>query len=312
MARRHLKHKLLHILEGDPAAGRPGKIFQIFLIGLIVANIGSIILESVHQLHDEYRQAFWAFEVFSIVIFSMEYLVRFWVASERDENRPWHARRRYALSFFGLVDLISVVPFYLQIFIPGLDLRVLRVVRLLRTFKLSHYNSAIEDLFNALYHARGSVYSTIYLFLIALLLTSTAMYHAEHELQPDKFGSIPAAMYWAVISLTTVGYGDVTPMSDLGKFIAAFTAFLGVSAVALLTGVIAAAFANQVERRKIILEAELRMAMEDGDLSHDERRILNKMKKELNLSDELVNTMIEQIQREHKRHSAASAAPHKD
>lgn len=304
MAHRHHKHKLLHILEGDPAGGKAGKVFQVFLIGLIVANITSIILESVHQLHDEYRQAFWAFEVFSIVIFSMEYLVRFWVASERDETRPWHARRRYAFSFFGLVDLISVVPFYLQIFLPGLDLRVLRVVRLLRTFKLSHYNSAIEDLFNALYHARGSVYSTIYLFLIALLLTSTAMYHAEHELQPDKFGSIPAAMYWAVISLTTVGYGDVTPVSDLGKLIAAFTAFLGVSSVALLTGVIAAAFANQVERRKIILEAELRMAMEDGDLSHDEHRILNKMKKELNLSDELVNTMIAQIRREHKKHDA--------
>ena len=300
MSKRHLKHRLLHILEGDPAAGKPGRFVQSALIVLVIANIVSIILESVHHLHTDYLAYFHGFEVFSIVVFTIEYLARFWTASEKHEDQPWLARRKYALSFFGLIDLISILPFYLQFFVPGMDLRILRVVRLLRTFKLSHFNSAIEDLFSALYHARASVYSTIYLFLIALLLTSTAMYHVEHELQPDKFGSIPAAMYWSVISLTTVGYGDVTPVSSLGKFISAITAFLGVSSVAMLTGVVASAFANQVERRKVLLEAELRMAMEDGELSHEESALIRKMKREFNLSDELVHAMTEQVRREHK------------
>lgn len=300
MSKRHLKHRLLHILEGDPAAGKPGRFVQLALIALVIANILSIILESVHHLHTDYLAYFHGFEVFSIVVFTIEYLARFWTASEKHEDQPWLARRKYALSFFGLIDLISILPFYLQFFVPGMDLRILRVVRLLRTFKLSHFNSAIEDLFSALYHARASVYSTIYLFLIALLLTSTAMYHVEHELQPDKFGSIPAAMYWSVISLTTVGYGDVTPVSSLGKFISAITAFLGVSSVAMLTGVVASAFANQVERRKVLLEAELRMAMEDGELSHEESALIRKMKREFNLSDELVHAMTEQVRREHK------------
>ncbi len=300
MSKRHLKHRLLHILEGDPAAGKPGRFVQSALIALVIANIVSIILESVHDLHTDYLAYFHGFEVFSIVVFTIEYLARFWTASEKHEDQPWLARRKYALSFFGLIDLISILPFYLQFFVPGMDLRILRVVRLLRTFKLSHFNSAIEDLFSALYHARASVYSTIYLFLIALLLTSTAMYHAEHELQPDKFGSIPAAMYWSVISLTTVGYGDVTPVSSLGKFISAITAFLGVSSVAMLTGVVASAFANQVERRKVLLEAELRMAMEDGELTHEESALIRKMKREFNLSDELVHAMTEQVRREHK------------
>ncbi len=300
MSKRHLKHRLLHILEGDPAAGKPGRFVQLALIALVIANIVSIILESVHHLHTDYLAYFHGFEVFSIVVFTIEYLARFWTASEKHEDQPWLARRKYALSFFGLIDLISILPFYLQFFVPGMDLRILRVVRLLRTFKLSHFNSAIEDLFSALYHARASVYSTIYLFLIALLLTSTAMYHVEHELQPDKFGSIPAAMYWSVISLTTVGYGDVTPVSSLGKFISAITAFLGVSSVAMLTGVVASAFANQVERRKVLLEAELRMAMEDGELSHEESALIRKMKREFNLSDELVHAMTEQVRREHK------------
>lgn len=300
MSKRHLKHRLLHILEGDPAAGKPGRFVQLALIALVIANIVSIILESVHHLHTDYLAYFHGFEVFSIVVFTIEYLARFWTASEKHEDQPWLARRKYVLSFFGLIDLISILPFYLQFFVPGMDLRILRVVRLLRTFKLSHFNSAIEDLFSALYHARASVYSTIYLFLIALLLTSTAMYHVEHELQPDKFGSIPAAMYWSVISLTTVGYGDVTPVSSLGKFISAITAFLGVSSVAMLTGVVASAFANQVERRKVLLEAELRMAMEDGELSHEESALIRKMKREFNLSDELVHAMTEQVRREHK------------
>ena len=300
MSKRHLKHRLLHILEGDPAAGKPGRFVQSALIALVIANIVSIILESVHHLHTDYLAYFHGFEVFSIVVFTIEYLARFWTASEKHEDQPWLARRKYALSFFGLIDLISILPFYLQFFVPGTDLRILRVVRLLRTFKLSHFNSAIEDLFSALYHARASVYSTIYLFLIALLLTSTAMYHVEHELQPDKFGSIPAAMYWSVISLTTVGYGDVTPVSSLGKFISAITAFLGVSSVAMLTGVVASAFANQVERRKVLLEAELRMAMQDGELSHEESALIRKMKREFNLSDELVHAMTEQVRREHK------------
>ncbi len=300
MSKRHLKHRLLHILEGDPAAGKPGRFVQSALIALVIANTLSIILESVHHLHTDYLAYFHGFEVFSIVVFTIEYLARFWTASEKHEDQPWLARRKYALSFFGLIDLISILPFYLQFFVPGMDLRILRVVRLLRTFKLSHFNSAIEDLFSALYHARASVYSTIYLFLIALLLTSTAMYHAEHELQPDKFGSIPAAMYWSVISLTTVGYGDVTPVSSLGKFISAITAFLGVSSVAMLTGVVASAFANQVERRKVLLEAELRMAMEDGELTHEESALIRKMKREFNLSDELVHAMTEQVRREHK------------
>lgn len=300
MSKRHLKHRLLHILEGDPAAGKPGRFVQLALIALVIANIVSIILESVHHLHTDYLAYFHGFEVFSIAVFTVEYLARFWTASEKHEDQPWLARRKYALSFFGLIDLISILPFYLQFFVPGMDLRILRVVRLLRTFKLSHFNSAIEDLFSALYHSRASVYSTIYLFLIALLLTSTAMYHAEHELQPDKFGSIPAAMYWSVISLTTVGYGDVTPVSSLGKFISAITAFLGVSSVAMLTGVVASAFANQVERRKVLLEAELRMAMEDGELTHEESALIRKMKREFNLSDELVHAMTEQVRREHK------------
>lgn len=300
MSKRHLKHRLLHILEGDPAAGKPGRFVQLALIALVIANIVSIILESVHHLHTDYLAYFHGFEVFSIVVFTIEYLARFWTASEKHEDQPWLARRKYVLSFFGLIDLISILPFYLQFFVPGMDLRILRVVRLLRTFKLSHFNSAIEDLFSALYHARASVYSTIYLFLIALLLTSTAMYHVEHELQPDKFGSIPAAMYWSVISLTTVGYGDVTPVSSLGKFISAITAFLGVSSVAMLTGVVASAFANQVERRKVLLEAELRMAMQDGELSHEESALIRKMKREFNLSDELVHAMTEQVRREHK------------
>ncbi len=312
MTQNRLQLRLHYVLEADPAAGALGRGVQALLVGLILVNVLAIVLESVHALQELYGPYFTALETFSIVVFSIEYLLRLWVAPERHSGHPWQARRRYALSLHGLVDLIAVLPFYLQLLLPGLDLRILRVVRLLRTFKLSHFNSALEDLFSALYHARASMYSTIYLFLIALLLTSTAMYYAEHALQPDKFSSIPATMYWSVISLTTVGYGDVTPISALGKMIAATTAFLGVCTLALLTGVVATAFADQVERRKFILETELRMAMEDGELTHEESALIRRLKKEFNLSDELVHAMTQQVRREHKHRAARGDPPASD
>jgi voltage-gated potassium channel len=182
-------------------------------------------------------------------------------------------------------DLAAIAPFYLQVLLPGLDLRVLRIVRLVRVFKLSHYSSAIEDLIHAIEGEKRSFIAALYLLLIVLLLFGSLMYFAEHSAQPDKFGSIPQSLYWAAITLTTVGYGDVSPMTWVGQVIAVMTAFMGVCTVALLTGIVANAFANQLARRSAIFEAELRQALKDGELHEDEIARLEQMKKAFNLSD---------------------------
>jgi voltage-gated potassium channel len=194
--------------------------------------------------------------------------------------------------------MVSIIPFYLQALFPGLDLRVLRTLRLLRIFKLSNYNTAIEDLFSAIYEERKSFIAALYLLVIAFVLTSSLIYFAETKAQPDKFGSIPDSMYWSLITLTTVGYGDVSPVTWIGKVISIITALMGVSVVALLTGILANAFSNQIARRKMIFEDQIREALQDGVVDAVESRSLEALRKEFGLSPQQADALMRHVQRE--------------
>ena len=177
------------------------------------------------------------------------------------------------------------MPSILPIFFGGVDLRWLRVLRLLRLLKLSNYSTALEDFFSAIKEDWQSFSAALYLMLIALFLSSSLMYIAEHEVQPDNFSSIPETMWWGLITLTTVGYGDVSPITPLGKIIGAFTAIMGICTVALLTGIVATSFANLRSRKSAIFEAEINEALRDGIILTKKQKIEN-LRKELNLSEE--------------------------
>ena len=294
MSQSAAQRRTLEILD----QGKPGDWASLasdwFLITLVLTNIAAVVLESVNVLEAKYAAEFAWFETVSVVIFSAEYLLRVWATGSASPEQPWLARRRYMLGFYGLVDLLSIAPFYLAVLVPGLDLRVLRVLRLLRVLKISHFNTALEDLIQAIWHERKTLFSAIYLLLIAVLLCSSIMYFAETEAQPEKFSSIPAAMYWALITLTTVGYGDVSPVTWIGQIVSVITAFLGVCTIALLTGVVASAFSNQLERRKAMLANQLSEAFADGVLSESEMADIAQLKTRLNLSDEVVEALIAQ------------------
>jgi voltage-gated potassium channel len=166
---------------------------------------------------------------------------------------------------------------------------------MLRVLKLSHYNTALEDLFTAVMDERKSFLSTVYILSIATLVTSCLAYYAEHEAQPDKFGSIPDAIWWSVITLTTVGYGDVVPITFFGKFIGIVTAISGVCTVALLTGIVANSFSNQMARKRAIFEAELAKALQDGEISEDEQRVIERLRQSFNLTREHANAITERL-----------------
>jgi len=226
-------------------------------------------------------------EINFVAIFTIEFLARLWVAPCRSgPDSPNKKRYRYLFSFYALVDLFAILPFFLEVFLPGANLTFLRVVRVLRILKLSHYNTAIQDLWDAVHDERKAFLSSTYLLAIALLFTSSGMYYAEKAVQPEDFSSIPQAMWWSIITLTTVGYGDVSPVTAFGKVIGAATAVLGVCTVALLTGLVANSFAAQISRRRAIFEAVVRKALEDGKLSSQEREVLDKLKDEYHMTRE--------------------------
>ena len=295
------QQRILEILESGQKGDRTSRVCDTLIALLVVINIIAVTLESVSDFSVKYADQFYAIEFFSVVIFSVEYLTRLWASAAKNaaEDKIFGSSRLgYMLSFSGVIDLVSILPFYLQALFPGLDLRVLRTLRLLRIFKLSNYNTAIEDLFSAVYEERKSFIAALYLFVIAFVLTSSLIYYAENDVQPEKFASIPDAMYWSLITLTTVGYGDVSPVTWIGKVISVATALMGVSVVALLTGILANAFSNQIARRKLIFEDQIREALEDGVVDAVEVRSLEELRKDFGLSKQQADALMRHVKQE--------------
>ena len=290
------KERLLEILDKSRPEDKVSFYAEIALSSLIILNLLAVSLESVPSLSKKYSNAFLYFEIFSVVIFGLEYIARIWASAAKKDtqfNSAFGRRLSYIFSFTGIIDFLAIVPSILAIFITSVDLRWLRVLRLLRLLKISHYSTALEDLWSAIRHERSSFIAALYLFAIALFFSSAMMYVAENTAQPDKFRSIPETMWWSLITLTTVGYGDVSPLTPLGKVIGAVTAIMGVCVVALLTGIVANAFANQVARRKAILEAEVANALLDGEISKEEQEKIDILRKRFDLSEDHVDAIIE-------------------
>jgi voltage-gated potassium channel len=313
---RRLQKRIHELLEGGHGPNdRASRWCDMALAILVIANVLAIVLDSIPALHHAWGDAFNHFETFSVGVFTLEYALRVWAAGVPREGMPgsggWRGRWGYIRSFHGIVDLLATLPFYLEFLFPDADLRVMRTLRLVRVFKLSHYSTAIEDLFQAIRDERRSFIAALYLLLIAVLLTSSLMYFAEHHAQPEKFSSIPDAIYWSLITLTTVGYGDITPVTWAGKVLSLVTAFMGVCTVALLTGIVASSFANQMARRKALFEARARAVLADGHISSDERHMLEQLRKDFNLSAQEADRLLREAagdlrRREHPQEQPAS------
>ena len=289
------KKRTLEILEKAKPGDKTSHYSDLFLSTLIILNLLAVSLESVESIGNIFRKEFYIFEVFSVSIFVIEYILRIWATGAKSNGTHSSAfkhRLKYIFSFTGLIDLLAILPSLLPLLF-SVDLRWLRVLRLLRLLKISHYSSALEDLFSAIHHERSSFAAASYLFILALFFASSLMYVAENSVQPDKFSSIPETMWWSLITLTTVGYGDVSPISPLGKIIGAFTAVMGVFSVALLTGIVANAFAHQVAQRKAILEAQIANALEDGEIDSEEQANIDNLRKRYDISEDHVKAIIE-------------------
>ena len=292
------RQRIMEVVNAAKPNDPVSRMCDILLSILIILNLIAVCLESVETINQKFGLALLYFEIFSVSIFAFEYVLRIWSAADNLKLRGKSALRKrfaYISSPTGLIDLMAILPSILPLIFGGIDLRWLRVLRLVRLLKISHYSSALEDFFSALYEERKSFFATIYLLAIALFLSSSLVYLAEYEIQPEKFKSIPHAMWWSLITLTTVGYGDVSPITPLGKLVGAFTALMGVCTVALLTGIVASAFANQLARKRQMFEAEVSSALEDGVLTGDEVERLNSLKENYHISDEQARAIIEML-----------------
>jgi Ion transport protein. len=243
-------------LFDDERGNQPGDHFvHYFISGLILLNVLLIFLESYKSIANTYADLFYRIELFSIVVFSIEYVIRIWIADRvYPQLSPTKARLKYIFSFMGVVDLLAILPFYLPMLF-AIDLRVMRLLRLfrlLRIFKLNRHSKALRLVLEVFNKTKNDILVTIFIVSVLLVIAATLMYDIENEAQPEAFENIGQAMWWSVATLTTVGYGDIYPVTGLGKFLSGVIALLGIGIVALPTGIISSAYIDEIQKRKTI------------------------------------------------------------
>lgn len=248
-----LKKKIFLLLDSEKGNGKGDYFVEYLISGLILLNVISIFLESYKSIDAKYGWFFDGVEIVSIIIFSIEYVLRIWISDlQYPTLSPLKSRFKYVFSFLGLVDLLSILPFYLPYLIK-IDLRVMRVLRLLRLLrllKLNRHSKSLKLIGKVLKSTRNDILVTVFMVFILLVLASTLMYSIENEAQPEAFNNIGQALWWAVATLTTVGYGDIYPVTGLGKFLSGIIALLGIGIVALPTGIISSAYIEEVQKSK--------------------------------------------------------------
>ncbi len=250
-----LRGRVHDILEVSESGDLYSRIIDFSLIGLITLNVLAIIVESIDAVAANYQPLFDVFELVSVAIFTAEYVLRVWVcvdeANAKFRGSFW-GRLRYILTPMALIDLIVILPFYLS-FAIGIDLRVLRILRLLRILKLTRYSGAWALFAAVLYGQRRTLYMAGFLMVIMLVLSASLIYLIEHDAQPKAFADIPSAMWWSLVTLTTVGYGDVTPVTVGGKVLGGFVTILGLGMYALPAAILASGFMQELSKRQFVV-----------------------------------------------------------
>lgn len=247
------KKRILEIIEKADSKDIKSLMFDKLIILLIVVNILAIILESFENLSANYGLLFTFVEVISVLIFTIEYLLRIYTADLLYPNLKKHkAIAKYMRSPMAMIDLFAILPFYLP-FLISVDLRFIRSVRLVRMFrlfKLNRYSKSMAMISRVIKREKDNLVVTIFMTSILILISSTMMYNFENAVQPDKFPNIIASFWWSIATLTTVGYGDIYPITTIGKFLSGFIAFLGIGLVALPTGILSSGFMKEISSKE--------------------------------------------------------------
>ena len=245
---KNLKQIIFETIEEDISERLSHKVFEAFIIILIILNVLSIVLQSC--LPKQY-DIFNYFEIISVFIFTIEYILRLWTADLKSINKSTLENRvKFVFSPIGIIDILSILPFYLSLFFPanildGRILRALRLLRLLRIFKLTRFLDSFQIIQTVFKKRKYELIITGFIALLIIIISSTLMFEIEHDAQPDKFPDILSSFWWAIATLTTIGYGDVFPITGVGKFISAVISITGIGLIALPTGILSTSFIEE-------------------------------------------------------------------
>jgi voltage-gated potassium channel len=248
-----MRRTLYRILETS-AGNRRGLslVFNILLISIITLNALAIVLHTVPAYNQKYERLFYDFELFSVLFFTVEYALRVWVCVENERYSHWFwGRVRYVLSATALIDLLAIAPFYITLFATDLAIvRILRLFRIFRLFRISKYSHAYRLILQIVREKKEELVLSLVMVGFMLIILSSLMYYVEHPAQPKIFSSIPATMWWGINAMATVGYGDIHPITPLGKLLAGLSAVVGIALFALPTGILVSGFTEHIRYQK--------------------------------------------------------------
>jgi voltage-gated potassium channel len=248
-----LRDRLYELLEHDHLPYSVGSRFVRLIVSIIVIDVLAMILASVPEFDARFGALFTVVKVGAVMVFALEYAARLWSVAGHSPRKlsPAQDRIEYALSSLGIIDLMAFLPASIAL-IAG-SRSTLMLLGMLPFFKLVRYSPAMRSLLSAIHAERRTLLGCLVILAGAVLLFATLLYAIEHDVQPDKFGTIPDAMWWAIVTLGTVGYGDVVPVTALGKLVSVFTIIGGLTMIALPVAIISTAFADEVRRRDFVV-----------------------------------------------------------
>ena len=247
-----MKRSVFSIIQPDRDGSVLSKVFDIFITVLILGSVTSVFV-STFDLPDEMQEMLSSFDAIVSVIFTVEYAVRLWTADcLYPEKSSFAARCRYVVSAMAIIDLLAILPFWLPMILPGtmLGLRALRLVRLLRILKLNRYFDAMRTIGDVIIDKKRELFGSVFFVVLLMMVSSLLMYSAEHDAQPEVFHNAFSGLWWAVATLTTVGYGDIYPITVAGRIFGAIIAFSGIAAVAIPTGIFSAGLSERMQRNR--------------------------------------------------------------
>ena len=295
-----LRQQVYALINPTDTSGKLHEYFDTLIVWWVLISVSAVILESVQSLEAVFHVEFVVLDAVAVMIFSIEYILRLYSCVEDPRFQGAVAGRfRYAKSPLALIDFLAIVPFYLEVLLHSIvDLRFLRIFRLMRLLKLTRYTQATGTLFKALRREWPVIAASTFIMLLLVVLTASLGYLFEHEAQPDKFENIPQSIYWAVVTLASVGYGDISPVTPVGRLMTMIMALVGIGIFAVPAAILSTAFNDQLHKDREQMHNELYRFMEDGFLDESERAIIYEEAKRLHITTEEVDLLIERVRQE--------------
>ncbi len=289
------RYKIYALVNETPTSGELHHIFDFMIVVWVILSVLSVIFESVQSVNYYLHSEFVILDIMAVAVFSTEYLMRIYSSPEDPRFKSWFSGRlKNATTPTSIIDLLAILPFYLESFLHHLfDLRFLRVFRLMRLLKLARYSGATQSLFIVIKREWPVMKASAFIMMLLVMLAACLGYLFEHEAQPDKFENIPQSIYWSVITLASVGYGDISPITPAGRAITIVLALLGIGIFAIPAAILSSALSDQLRIDRETMMTELYAMLEDGVISPDEQELIESEAKRLHLSQNELTRLLE-------------------